>query len=78
MLQQDKPDDYVIATGETHSVREFAEKVFSKLELDYLSMLLLIRDISGQRRLMFYWEMRPKPKKPWAGNRRLPLINSST
>jgi len=35
MLQQDKPDDYVIATGETHSVREFAEKVFQKLELDY-------------------------------------------
>jgi len=35
MLQQDKPDDFVIATGETHSVREFAEKVFSKLELDY-------------------------------------------
>ena len=25
MLQQDKPDDYVIATGETHTVREFAE-----------------------------------------------------
>lgn len=35
MLQQDQPDDYVIATGETHSVREFAEKVFSKLDLDY-------------------------------------------
>ena len=35
MLQQDKPDDFVIATGETHSVREFAEKVFSKLDLDY-------------------------------------------
>ncbi|MDD2276838.1 MAG: GDP-mannose 4,6-dehydratase [Smithellaceae bacterium] len=35
MLQQDRPDDYVIATGETHSVREFAEKVFSKLDLDY-------------------------------------------
>ena len=35
MLQQDKPDDYVIATGENHSVREFAEKVFQKLELDY-------------------------------------------
>jgi GDPmannose 4,6-dehydratase len=35
MLQQDRPDDYVIATGETHSVREFAEKVFSKLGLDY-------------------------------------------
>jgi len=35
MLQQDTPDDYVIATGETHSVREFVEKVFEKLELDY-------------------------------------------
>ena len=33
MLQQDKPDDFVIATGETHSVREFTEKVFSKLDL---------------------------------------------
>mgnify|MGYP003663114326 CR=1 FL=1 len=29
MLQQDKPDDYVIATGETHTVREFLECVFS-------------------------------------------------
>ena len=29
MLQQDKPDDYVVATGETHSVREFLELAFS-------------------------------------------------
>ena len=35
MLQQDKPDDYVIATGETHLVREFAQQVFQKLDLDY-------------------------------------------
>jgi GDPmannose 4,6-dehydratase len=28
MLQQDKPDDYVLATGETHTVREFVEKAF--------------------------------------------------
>ena len=35
MLQQEKPDDFVIATGETHSVREFAERVFKKLDLDY-------------------------------------------
>ena len=35
MLQQEKPDDFVIATGETHSVREFAERVFQKLDLDY-------------------------------------------
>jgi GDPmannose 4,6-dehydratase len=29
MLQQDKPDDYVIATGETHEVREFVAKAFA-------------------------------------------------
>ena len=33
MLQQDKADDYVIATGETHSVREFIEKTFSCLDM---------------------------------------------
>jgi len=35
MLQHDTPDDYVLATGETHSVREFMEKVFGRLDLDY-------------------------------------------
>ena len=29
ILQQDEPDDYVLATGETHSVREFAERAFA-------------------------------------------------
>jgi GDPmannose 4,6-dehydratase len=35
MLQQDEPDDYVIATGETHSVREFLEVAFSHMGLDW-------------------------------------------
>ncbi|SJZ69940.1 GDPmannose 4,6-dehydratase [Trichlorobacter thiogenes] len=35
MLQADTPDDYVVATGETHSVREFVELVFTSLGLDY-------------------------------------------
>ena len=35
MLQQDRPDDYVVATGETHSVREFCQEVFSCLDLDW-------------------------------------------
>ena len=35
MLQQDKPDDYVIATGETHSVRDFLTEAFSYVELDW-------------------------------------------
>lgn len=35
MLQQDQPDDYVVATGETHSIREFLEECFGLLGLDY-------------------------------------------
>ena len=35
MLQQEQPDDYVIATGETHSVREFLDEAFGYLELDW-------------------------------------------
>ncbi|SHI68740.1 GDP-mannose 4,6-dehydratase [Desulfofundulus thermosubterraneus] len=35
MLQQDEPDDYVIATGETHSVRELVEIAFSHAGLDW-------------------------------------------
>src|SRR5512143_3266790 len=35
MLQQEQPDDYVIATGETHSVREFLEEAFSCVGLDW-------------------------------------------
>ena len=35
MLQQDAPDDYVVATGETHSVQEFVEETFGYLDLDW-------------------------------------------
>lgn len=35
MLQQPEPDDYVVATGEAHSVREFCEAAFGKVGLDY-------------------------------------------
>src|SRR5256714_9620261 len=35
MLDADEPDDYVIATGETHSVREFIERAFGYLDLDW-------------------------------------------
>jgi len=35
MLQQDLPDDYIVATGETHSVHEFLELAFGRLDLDY-------------------------------------------
>jgi len=35
MLQADTPDDYVIATGETHSVREFLDHAFGRVDLDW-------------------------------------------
>ncbi len=35
MLQQPEADDYVVATGETHTVREFCERAFDKVGLDY-------------------------------------------
>jgi GDPmannose 4,6-dehydratase len=35
MLQQEEPDDYVVATGQTQSVREFCEKAFAHVGLDY-------------------------------------------
>ena len=35
MLQQEQPDDYVIATGETHSVRDFLDEAFGYVKLDW-------------------------------------------
>jgi GDPmannose 4,6-dehydratase len=35
MLQQDQPDDYVVATGETHSVKELVDLAFSAVDLDW-------------------------------------------
>lgn len=35
MLQQPEPDDYVVATGESHTVREFCELAFAEVDLDY-------------------------------------------
>ena len=35
MLQQEAPDDYVFATGESHTVREFCETAFSRVDLDW-------------------------------------------
>ena len=40
MLQQPQPDDYVLATGETHSVRELCEEAFSTMGLDYREYVL--------------------------------------
>jgi GDPmannose 4,6-dehydratase len=41
MLQQDKPDDYVIATGQTYSVRQFLDEVFGYLDLDWHDYVII-------------------------------------
>src|SRR5260370_9733631 len=68
MLQQDEPDDYVIATEQTHSVEEFLTEAFSHVDLDWRDYVeidpkylrpsevdLLIGDASKARRLL-NWE----------------------
>ncbi len=65
MLQQSTPDDYVVATGETHSVREFCECAFAEVGLDYREFVkqdeavyrpaevdLLVGDASKAQRLL--------------------------
>lgn len=41
MLQQDEPSDFVVATGETHSVREFCELAFGHVGLDYTDHVVI-------------------------------------
>jgi len=68
MLQQDVPDDYVIATGETHSVRDFLDEVGSVLDLDWTPYVgvdpryyrpaevdILQGDASKARRVLGWW-----------------------
>src|SRR5438552_2524862 len=75
MLQQDRPNDYVIATGETHSVREFLDEAFSYVGLDWRKHVeidpwyyrpaevdLLVGDASKARREL-NWEPKVKFKE---------------
>ncbi len=41
MLQQDKPDDYVLATGETHTIMEFCDETFRYLGMDYRDYVVI-------------------------------------
>jgi GDPmannose 4,6-dehydratase len=41
MLQQDKPDDYVIATGEMHSIKDFLEEAFKQVKLDWKDYVVI-------------------------------------
>jgi len=41
MLQQSAPDDYVVATGDTHTVRDFCERAFAEVGLDYEQYVII-------------------------------------
>ena len=41
MLAADNPEDYVIATGRTHTIRDFLERAFGELDLDYEEYLVI-------------------------------------
>jgi GDPmannose 4,6-dehydratase len=75
MLQQPKPDDFVIATGETHSVRDFLDEAFEYVDLDWNEYVridpryyrptevdLLLGDASKARKILG-WEPRVKFKE---------------
>ena len=75
MLQQDRPDDYVIATGETHTIQEFCEIAFGRAGLDWQKYVdfdkrylrpaevdILIGDPAKARRVLG-WEPKTKFKE---------------
>ena len=75
MLQQDQPDDFVIATGETHTIKEFCELAFAHAGLDWEKYVafdkrylrpsevdLLIGDASKAKRVLG-WEPKTKFKQ---------------
>jgi len=68
IMNADEPDDYVVATGETHSVREFLEKTFSYLDLDWENMSRSIRVISVRPKSICCWVTRAKFVTSSAGN----------
>jgi len=45
MLQQDEPEDFVVASGQSHSVKEFLDTAFSYLDLDYRKYLVVDQDL---------------------------------
>jgi GDPmannose 4,6-dehydratase len=61
MLQQDKGDDFVVATGETHSVREFLDEVFGHLDLDWNQYVKIDPRTSVRRKSTCCWAIRPRP-----------------
>ena len=70
MLQQEAPDDYVLATGETHSVREFLEAAFAQWTWTGGNTWRSTPATSGPPRWTCSWETPARPGGSWAGSPR--------
>lgn len=77
MLQQDEPDDYVIATGECHSVREFLEETFSQLDLDWRDYVEIDPRYLRPTEVDHLQGIPQKPEENWVGNQKLIFVNLS-
>jgi len=93
MLQADQPDDYVVATGETHAVREFCELAFEHAGLpltwegesvdergigpDGRILVRVAPPTSARARWMFCSVTPRTPGEPWDGNPVTGSIRSS-
>jgi GDPmannose 4,6-dehydratase len=69
MLQQDRADDYVIATGVTHTVRECAELAFERVGLRADDHIVVDESLSGRPMRRRWWATRRRRAACWAGSR---------
>jgi GDPmannose 4,6-dehydratase len=72
MLQHHEPDNFVIGTGETHSVREFCEIAFGSVGLNYQDYVVQARAFTARPRWTCSFPTRRGPNQFWAGNPRSP------
>ena len=77
MLQQEHPDDYVIATGEMHSVRDFLNEAGSHLDLDWETVVEIDPKYYRPAEVDASKATQPKPRTCWAGNPKSNSPNSS-
>ena len=70
MLQQDTPDDYVVATGQTQSVRTFAQLAFGYVGLNYEDWVVTCDDLKRPAEVTSCWATPQRRARRWAGSQR--------
>ena len=67
MTQQDVPDDYVVATGKSHSLKTFVEKVFSRFGLNFSQHVHIEKNYLEKMRLSIVMQTQEKHLKNLTG-----------